>query len=1710
MVCNINYNNPYFTIEKVSRKKHIRYAFIGEIENKHRNIFDLLKHGKQLSSKDLHILYDKYGDTYKSWINLNSKTSILFIENLININDTIEIVKEKIYTYIGSIINNQQLWFITKHKQYRVMGTLYEKLKNVPIVVQYKSKKLMKDKDDYVVYKGGDIKRKKNKTINENNFVLYDIIQDIEDTHTIYIADIVDEIEYLQSKKVKIKKDVVYGYLNKYWIKGKLKSIEEEKIKDKVKYNWNVSKLLETSNVIKHNFDNCSIIQCYLHLNWYSETPMDLLKIYNKLRLHLSDKVPFIKYKDDEWDVPYTSIYSKNGKSIEEIPRATLEQWLYTDFRKSKVEQTIKSISNSIIIKVYLYTFEDIPRYFTITLDNMGRMHVVISFVHEYNSTLQNLKYAIDQCNSIISNINEVSKSKLKNLSFEIKDDDVILSDNIEISRIYTTIKYKKLNELVLDEMYNMGSIFSQYIIRKNNNKKINSFVVKYTKISNFENMDEIFEAINELFAEKIGELDIINRIEKKFSITSETAGNYLKEWKKKIGVFSTKKNMAKNSGINIVIDDTIKITGAKKFRELFDVYNFITKFLTIYFSRNTYKHDKRYKELIKDSSTYVKNINNQKTIYTANSANIASNINNVFNNSFGSNINSLNNSFSVNDYMNTITEKNSELGNSMAKDVDIEKSLLMTCDEPIESLDVCTDICDDPNYILRRLQRFDNRLFKFRGKDKTGKKIDNYSRKCGKSNERQPIVLQYDPDLDKTINRNSYTYSIKFRSGPDVPYRWYICPRAWDSIEQKPVAYDDITNIKDKRMEKGKMCRVGLGPYGNKVLVNHTGPFDRENTPYPSGFYPGFLKPSSHPDGLCMPCCFEAPQRQKPVYKKCIGEDINGNDGIFIENYVLGIEKFPLEKGRFGIIPIEIGKLLGIYKQEHGYMKDGEECFLRKGISQNKNKSFLYCLVQVLKSISNSQDKSFSKKEVDILIKIIETKLRGNKSLFSSLQFGLLKRLFTIKEKNTTALDNYINYLKDESELMNINFMWDLLQRPGIITPEGLNIVIFNGDNIICPIEPSTFYDNSRKTLFIYKQNNEYEPIYFTRYKGNKMYSSCVFGYNKITEGVFKEINNRCIDYHNTDWKQVLKNNGSYNNKINQLKKQYTLQEIMKTMKIEKNYEIKYQVIDHYYKVIMVKLKCGLIIPVKPTKNVDKYKTIDFYDLNLDTLLTYSETRKQMTKFSKKTGLNISIVYKLLDVNKKNIVNLILNTGAIIPIRKSTNIKDDIITKNMVEFYNANKVIRDNIAFPNDRVEMINKVEFEDETYERMRLLLSKLINDDDSINKSSNNGNKSSKLLIKIKSIMDTSNSLNKKREELIKLIQNAIQNYIYIDKEYIKLDNYRKPHMRQLCHKMKKCNTIHCKEINGKCLLRVMKTNLINGKDNIKFYISNLAEELLRLRFKGNNMIKNRVPTTINTKHINRLQHEILLDSKGALLNINKYYVRKEKYHNNISKNIDYNKTRLYDFNKNNYVIRRDSKSLKYNDIELPSLWKKILKDNYNLFKYRYFEKNTLISSLEYILQKDISNIKDFNNEINNIKHHDIEIKSLCNKLNTNILILESRLTKDNRYGYKLFSEKNLDGYIILFRYKIKDKILYSPIVYKNKPVNLITELIPEIKKYIENNSNNKCKNCEIIKSKKTMETIKSNKPVKLNKTIKMSVIKKKNNKLPKKKIKIKIKK
>jgi hypothetical protein len=1664
MICNINYTNPFFTIEKVSRQKRKRYGFVGSIDSKIKTILDKLTSKTNITSLEKKNLEELYGSTAKGWYDLKSNTTFNYIEDKIHMNDTLHSLKLKLYYHIDNDIPvNQQVWFNTITKKYRVIGTIYETITNVPIITQY-TKKLIRNKDDYVVIKDGKLKKKKLKIINENNFILYDLVDNITDDYIIYVANLKDEVEYLISKKIKIKKEIEYVYLNKFWVKGKIsdsKNIKnKQEIHNKVKYDISVNKFLEKTVVNKNNFSNCNMVQCYLHINWDNEVESDLLKIYNKLRDNLSETIPFIKYKHDTWDVPYVSIYAPDKKRITTIDIDVLKSWIYTDYRKSKDIQDIKFNKNSIVIKVHSYTYNDTPKYFSITLDKYCRMQVIISYIREYESTVDDFVNILSKCKDIIKNINEILTHKLKYPSITTNNSNIILSDNIEISRMYTTIKYNKSIKITLNDLYNLANIFPQYIIPRKDTKKINTFTVKYIKISNFENMGDIFETIQILFNEKISEVDIINQLEKQFNINTHIATNYIKEWKKKIGIYETKKTLAKKSGISILIENEyIKITNIKNFREIHDVYNFILKFITIYSNYNHLKSNKNLKLIIKDSDKYIKNINNSLNNVSQINSNYMNNINNIFNNSFSQSINSFSmNNMSMNNNNNIKTVQDKFLAN----DADIESTLLMTCDDPIYHLDVCTDICDDPNYILRRLQRYDNKLFKFSGKSKSGKKIDNYSRKCGRSGDRQPIVLNYNPDENLDINRNSYTYACKYRSNPDMAFRWYICPRVWDAYEEKPVAYDQVTDIKVKRIKGTKICKIGVGPYGNKVLINSSDDFTRKDTKWERGFYPGFLDKNRHPDKLCMPCCFESHQLKKPKYKDCMGEEID--DKVHgMEYYIFNLEKIPLDNGRFGILSPNIGNIFGIYKKEHGYLKEGEQSFLRRGIIQDKHKSFIYVLAQIYCETLKIKFETIESDTVKLLLNAIENILKENTDLFNSLNHGLLKRVFDINRN--TPVDNFIKYLKNNDEDIKLNFVWDLFQRPGVISKAGINIIIFSSIEIICPYDSDLFYQRDRPTIFLIKHDDYYEPIYFVKYEHNKIIKTCIFENNNITNKFIDIIDEKCNKYYNIDWKLVLKNDNLLNNKVNELKQQYNIKKIIQELnKLGNKYHIKYQIMDHYYKIILLQLNNDMIIPVQPTSNLLKYKLIDYYDINLDKLLSYKDMVKEYNFIKSNTSLKYEIVYKLLDVKKQFIVNLVTNTGVVIPIKRSPLVKDTINIKDETYYYNADKGINNQIELPDARIILINKYNFEKECYQRLRLLTSKKIKDNNKIQKY-------------ITEIKNKNIKLNDKRDAISTFLYKHVKDYIHVDTKDINLENYKVPINRFLCNK-KKCGKIHCHQVKKDCKLRIMKKNIITGHENTKLYFNNIAEELLRNPFKGDEIMNDKVPILLDTKYILPHANEILLDTKEKLLTIDKYYYKKEIYHMDIKNNINYLQFKELNFNTKIYKKHSNNDYKEYQDIELSSHWKKILNDQYKSMKYRQFKSNTLQLALSSILQNDI---------LDKININDVNINSMSTTLNINILILENRISKDNRHGYVLHNAKS-NKYIVIYKYKINMNTFYSPIVI-NKSIKVFTNLPTNLMKYIENTakSTNSAKSAKSAKSTNSAKSAKSTNSVNTRNTV-----------------------
>ena len=519
--------------------------------------------------------------------------------------------------------------------------------------------------------------------------------------------------------------------------------------------------------------------------------------------------------------------------------------------------------------------------------------------------------------------------------------------------------------------------------------------------------------------------------------------------------------------------------------------------------------------------------------------------------------------------------------------------------------------------------------------------------------------------------------------------------------------------------------------------------------------------------------------------------------------------------------------------------------------------------------------------------------------------------------------------------------------------------------------------------------------------------------------------IKKNCNKYYDINWKQVLKDNNRYNNRVNKLTDNYKINFVINELsKLKNEYHIKNQIMDHYYKVNLIQLNNNLIIPVNPVSNLLKYKLIDFYELDIDTIPSYEKTIEYYKYINNNTNIKYYPVYKLLDINKRNIVNIVLNTGSIIPVKYSPIKKNNILLKDSVHFYDVNKHIRDNVQFPDERIKLINKIEFENETYERLRLMSAKYLN-------------KYTDKKDEIINIIKKDIKVDKKREEVSNILYSFIKKMVHIDTGTINLENYKPSNIRKICYDNKVCTDINCIFIKNKCKLRVMKNNLVTNRDNITIYINNISEELIRNPLIGNDIFNNKVPIEISLKNLKKHPYEILLNKPDMFNDIDKYYIKKDKYHKNNKSNIDYvyeyvNKE--YNFNKKKYKLITNS-PLKYEDEELSSLWKKILESDYHKFKYRHFDTLTFKETMQKIFNIDPSN----------------NIKNNFDKIDYNILILENRVTKDNKKGFTLI-DNGKDRYIILYHYKKDAKYIYAPVVM-GKDKFIFDELPNKLNHYVQ---------------------------------------------------------
>ena len=176
-----------------------------------------------------------------------------------------------------------------------------------------------------------------------------------------------------------------------------------------------------------------------------------------------------------------------------------------------------------------------------------------------------------------------------------------------------------------------------------------------------------------------------------------------------------------------------------------------------------------------------------------------------------------------------------------------------------------------NPNPFSNRLIKRDPKLFLV----KAQKGYNAYSRLCPSNYRRQPVILT---DNEKeNIDKNhpgSYTKALKYGSSKDKQ-NWYICPRYRCLKNNVPLSEKDVKDGKcggkiipfgAKEVPKGAYIYEFKAPGGSST--------DKKGNYVPQ--YPGFTKKDSHPDGLCVPCCFKDwdSNKQKKRREECLNNN--------------------------------------------------------------------------------------------------------------------------------------------------------------------------------------------------------------------------------------------------------------------------------------------------------------------------------------------------------------------------------------------------------------------------------------------------------------------------------------------------------------------------------------------------------------------------------------------------------------------------------------------------------------------------------------------------------------------------------------------------------------------------------------------------------------------------------------------------------------------
>ena len=767
-----------------------------------------------------------------------------------------------------------------------------------------------------------------------------------------------------------------------------------------------------------------------------------------------------------------------------------------------------------------------------------------------------------------------------------------------------------------------------------------------------------------------------------------------------------------------------------------------------------------------------------------------------------------------------------------------------------------------NPNPFFTRLHERQPTLFL---KENTQDGFKSYSRLCPSSAKRQPVILTKEEKakIDKD-HPGSYEHVIEYKTSPDAETFYYICPRYWslrDNVslteaQAKSGKYGGIidTNDKKARVKEGE----AIYEFNTKYQQGADGKYE--------GSHPGFLKRSKHPDGLCIPCCFSGqwnagdqkerresceaglPEADKPAQKK--------KQAAATEVYIKGADKFPLEEGRYGYLPVVLQKFLHTTNRKcqisatNTNLRKDHPCLLRFGVESSRSQSFVGAIAAIYQDV------------VGKLITIDEMKAQMRAALsidlFMALQNGNLVEVFdpdidvdldkykkskiyrstdpavpsemAFFRKAARSYENFLAYLEDDEILIDYQYIWDLVCGPNKkLFDGGLNLAILelkdddatDDISLICPTNhyASTFFDVNKRTAMIMKIGNQYEPLFVLEDKGDQFgitrrystkYKDLLPNIKDTLELIKKSLTDKCAPLPSMPNKYEFVRN-------------IPLGRLVYLMKL-KGYSIDKQVLNYNGRVIGVEAsKDGVrgFVPSYPSAPIldltADYTWIDsFYGLG------YVQTRDFLQKLSKdmRGKVPCAPVFKMLEDGL--IVGILTETNQFVPIGDpEQNVHaDGLRSINDSDFAAVDEEAITSPEVDEERVMYIRRIRLETEFYNAfrntMRIMMGrfqhhKLRSEVDALLK-----NKDLLYLQKLRRVDG----------KLRELAQNSVMFTQYSDETIDRMTGVNVCGGEETCTKED-----YCVVTDEGCKLAVPRENLITGKNNEAMYFGRMADELIR---------------------------------------------------------------------------------------------------------------------------------------------------------------------------------------------------------------------------------------------------------------------------------------